>query len=415
MKTLLYALAFLVALCVGHVASASCPAINPNILAPPFVDGCSVLAQGLNRLLPLSLPTPGFFEQLTYPTPSFTSWLNTPMIGTKNAYGYLGVSGQLVVPTNYGEPAIVGASRTSNTPLPNVCCSIGLAGVGVNDNTTTPETAFPLYVTGARLAGTGATLVEFDIANVDSATSDINAYIGPFNTVPGSTVDLVLQSGGEPGPLPFGVGSTPLTDTSAALYIGPNGSYFRHGIVIVENAFNPTNPCSTAHNCPAIEMGQGQEIRWPQGGPDIPGTFLRSNNTVAGQGNGIEFTQFGANFENVTGQIEAAVANAEVLANTGFVILGSLNGDARVGVGTANGCTNCNLDLTAAGTGAVVAGAPFRPQITTIAILGTTCNTAGYEYVVTDAASSPVYNAIVTGSGGTVIPVYCDGVNWRNH
>lgn len=53
----------------------------------------------------------------------------------------------------------------------------------------------------------------------------------------------------------------------------------------------------------------------------------------------------------------------------------------------------------------------------TIASLGTTCTTtqAGQEYYVTDAASSPVYNATVTGSGTTHIVAMCNGTNWTNH
>jgi hypothetical protein len=39
----------------------------------------------------------------------------------------------------------------------------------------------------------------------------------------------------------------------------------------------------------------------------------------------------------------------------------------------------------------------------------------GYTTWVTDAATSPVYNATATGGGSVVIPVFCNGTNWTNH
>jgi hypothetical protein len=36
-------------------------------------------------------------------------------------------------------------------------------------------------------------------------------------------------------------------------------------------------------------------------------------------------------------------------------------------------------------------------------------------YFVTDSASSPTYNATLTGGGSTVVPVFCDGSAWRYH
>lgn len=50
----------------------------------------------------------------------------------------------------------------------------------------------------------------------------------------------------------------------------------------------------------------------------------------------------------------------------------------------------------------------------TIANLGTTCTAAqlGQQFMVSDSASSPVFGAIVTGSGSTEIGIECNGVNW---
>lgn len=60
---------------------------------------------------------------------------------------------------------------------------------------------------------------------------------------------------------------------------------------------------------------------------------------------------------------------------------------------------------------------PANLGITTIANIGTTCTTAqkGQEWLVTDAAATPVYNATAAGSGTVIIPVVCNGTNWTNH
>jgi hypothetical protein len=52
----------------------------------------------------------------------------------------------------------------------------------------------------------------------------------------------------------------------------------------------------------------------------------------------------------------------------------------------------------------------------TVGTLGT-CNggAEGTFSAVTDAAATPVYNAIVASGGSTHIPVYCNGTNWVNH
>jgi hypothetical protein len=44
------------------------------------------------------------------------------------------------------------------------------------------------------------------------------------------------------------------------------------------------------------------------------------------------------------------------------------------------------------------------------------CNTGskGYMYTVVDA-NGPTYNGVLSGSGGSTVPVMCDGTNWRTH
>lgn len=293
----------------------------------------------------------GFFEQTAAPPNAFTSWLNTANVGTKNTYGYLGVNGQLVIATNFGMPAIVGASETKDTPSGNACCAIGITGTAINNNvpngtTTLLATAWPGYFTGARTHGTGAVQFEIDVANVDSVTTDINPYKLTSQGPPGTSVNLTLSPGGEPATM----GSTPLSDTSGVIMIEPNGQYTRHPLVFVAGLFNPTY--CTAY-CPAIDMAVNYEIRWAYDGSDVAGGFIGSTNATAGTGNGLVFTQFGPFFQNISGGILATIATNASMTNVGYVNLGSTGNDAIINVGVGNGATNPNLHLAGGGTGHV--------------------------------------------------------------
>jgi hypothetical protein len=317
---------------------------NPNLTGPPFVNGCPMAASSLNNISANS--TSGLFMQTGSPPSTLTSWLNTNNVGGKNPYGYLGSFGQLVVPTNYGQMAIVGAAQTANTS--GTCCGIGLAGVGINNNTIRPQTSWPFYSTGARLAATGAIQNESDVANVDSVPPPlVNPYLGPREGPPGTSGVWYFGAGGEPPQ----VGSSPNADISFMLFLANNGSYAAHGIVWANNLFNPST-CTVT--CPAMDLSYGQEMRWSYDNTDAYGSFVRGNNQTAGAGNGLVFTQFGALFENAAGGFLGQVAQTASVTNTGYIILGSIGADAAISVGTGNGGSNQNIQVQAAGSGKVV-------------------------------------------------------------
>ena len=78
--------------------------------------------------------------------------------------------------------------------------------------------------------------------------------------------------------------------------------------------------------------------------------------------------------------------------------------------------TNVNLRLAAQGSGDVVATAPVALPSYTVSSLPV-CSSSVNKYamaVVTDA-NSPTYNSTLTGSSGTIIPVFCNGSAWTAH
>jgi hypothetical protein len=334
---------------LATAVQAACPTPDPNLNAPPFVDGCPLWAQGLNKMAPLTSTGAGLFINLAIPpNPVFSSWLSSTDPGFlqgKHPYGYLGQYALAAGVSNYGEMGITGASRTSDVGSGS-CCAIGLAGAAVN-NHPTKGTAWPLYTTGLRQAGSSAVQNELVVANMSNEVVDVGPFQGSVVGPPGSSITLVLEAGGEP-PV---VGMTPTGAISAYMMLQNNSSFARHGIVFGANMFDPAY-CTT--NCPAIDMPYGYEIRWARDGSDTYGSFIRGSNNTS-LGNGIDLTRYGALFKTGAGDILGVVANPPdgVATGFGYVQLAAGVDGATISIGTGNGLTNGNLNLAAIGTGVV--------------------------------------------------------------
>lgn len=183
------------------------------------------------------------------------TWIDTLLLG---AYAYLEDLAMVSNVTTTGQPALFGASRTSDVAAITTCCAMGVTGAAINDdvNANNAQTAWPGYFTGARIANTGAVQFEIDVANVSNDVVDISPYSGTTNGPPGSTVPLNLGCGGEP-PV---VGNTPNGKCSALLYFNNNGSISRKGLVARSTLLDTS--IGAGGNGVFLELASGQSIRW---------------------------------------------------------------------------------------------------------------------------------------------------------
>lgn len=148
-----------------------------------------------------------------------------------------------------GQIAILGASRASDDPSPNMAC-IGLAGYAINDNVTNPEPAWASYLEARRSTGAGACYnVEMDQVNTGS-TFDLDPFTAISETT-GQTVNAWLTNGGGDA----GLGGAQI---SAAIGIHPNPATFRRGIVVRSGALDPTIN-------EAVAMPAGAKVAWYSG------------------------------------------------------------------------------------------------------------------------------------------------------
>jgi len=79
------------------------------------------------------------------------------------------------------------------------------------------------------------------------------------------------------------------------------------------------------------------------------------------------------------------------------------------------GDSNLSMTIGASGTGVVSIVSPLQLKSYTVATLPT-CNTNNANsFLAVSDATSPTYNAAITGGGSVVIPVFCNGSTWTAH
>lgn len=81
---------------------------------------------------------------------------------------------------------------------------------------------------------------------------------------------------------------------------------------------------------------------------------------------------------------------------------------------TATGSdTNLDLILAAKGTGVVNCSMPVKVPVYTVATLPAAATAIrGARAMVTDA-NAATFNSTVAGGGANIVPVFCDGTNWK--
>lgn len=199
-------------------------------------------------------------------------------------YAYLEREGWLL---SYGSPngkeGAFFASQTSTDA--DSCCSMGIAAFVKNDNTSVPQSAWPVYVTAYRASGTGNTGSEFDMWNA-GADVPVNAYTDISGNI-GATANLFLNAGGEP------TGILTPHNVSMALYISGNGESYDRGIVIHTLSITGTYPI-------AMELPQNNRIVQVHNSVGNVDSFIHFGVGTDADAMGLVFADTGASFQDPT-------------------------------------------------------------------------------------------------------------------
>jgi hypothetical protein len=381
-------------------ALGACPSPNPNISAPPFVDGCPLPASGLNNLansianldasvatkitgsgVPTYVPVWTGSASLGDGTPtgifwpsgganvlnragdrlflgkttnkydgsngncvSNCTWVGDPAINA-GIFRYLENNGQLLSYSQNGEMGSFFASRTSDNGTQG-CCSMGVATLQFNDNTTTVQASWGGYHTAVRAPGAGTiTDSEWDIGNLGTVVPINSYHMFPV----GLTADLWVFCGGELAATSY---ASSLHACSAAMGIGNNGAAFDKGIVFDANGLTSHGGDLYAINLPAASM-----IRWTIDNTDTTTSWVQSFVDTTADAIGLTFQDGGAIFYNGSKTVLAAISGNTAVPSSlmPYVTLAadpSLS-EAQIRTGASNGAINGNLALMALGNGTI--------------------------------------------------------------
>ncbi len=220
----------------------------------------SAALNGGGALSLFSLPG-GFSVNAAPPNASVVSWTKDSSI-VSGVYAYLANFGELVVSSPYGEMAASFASRTGDTALPGVCCSIAASLFQYNNNTVTPQAGWGLYSTSVRVAGAGTVINEIDIANLGN-----DVVLSPYTlATQGLTSDLWVACGGESATV------RTLNHCSTAMTVLTNGSTFDIGLMFQNNSLTVTPD----HGYEAIALPFAYGLTWYEPSTGLPAAFINS-------------------------------------------------------------------------------------------------------------------------------------------
>ena len=283
------------------------------------------------------------------------TWISSAMYAG-GQYAYLERNAQFLNISTFGEPAQFNAVRSSDNaqvppfPVGQECCAIATSVLGVNDNTDRPQSVWGYYGTLLRLPSTGNVGNEIDVFNAVPVQHGVDPYNGTNAAIGnGTTYGYALQCGGEASGH-----TTHNSPCDAGLYIGPNGSKWDKGIVIHQGlsaAYAGGNDGSiSASVFPiAIEMGTPAGLRWLNTSY-APVAFVNNSNTTTDKGSGLNFTQFGALFQDPTLAYTFVQINYVANSVNYPVLSGSASGGDAVTYGASGSDRNSILSCNPKGT-----------------------------------------------------------------
>ncbi|WP_407530979.1 hypothetical protein [Methylobacterium oryzisoli] len=323
-------------------------------------------------------------------------------------YNYLLRNAQFAVTSSYSQPAgLFAADTASSSGLPgeptSTCCAMPLGLLAFNNNQSSPQGMWGIYITGGRLSGTGSWANEIDVFNASNAVVKLNPYTSSATS--GVTLGLALQSGGEAAEKPGGVPAFPqLSPTTAAMLIAGNGSSWDRGIVFRQLSIADQYP-------KAIDLPANYRMRWTHDDTDQTEAFISSNVGEYSKAMGLQFSPFGALFQDPSlSKIYAQISYVPDVVNRPVLAGGATR--QSVIYGAAGGDTDISIRLQPAGSAPVHVSTSLSLQPYAVASLPV-CNAArAYQVVAISDAANVAYNGVVTGGGGARTLALCNGSKW---
>lgn len=283
-------------------------------------------------------------------TPGVGDWtFQNFKVGGVSAFGYLEQNSQFNVGARNGQLAGVFASRTSDDPT-GFGGAIGVSSVVLNDNSLAPGTSawgfYGTVVRGAGNPGQSTLGMELDVCNMGPFVS-----VAPNNLFARSvTANLWIAAGGELANQAGGGYTFNKVSCAMAIFaneVGYPACVYDKGIVFGSNAFDA--------NGYALNLYVGHQMAWwNAANQQVAGIKTTATTTASGQQ--IEFTGFGTEIKDMSGNVQFAVSNSVTGGAANYLtIVPALAGASPV-IGASGTDTNVDLQLFTQGAGVLKFG-----------------------------------------------------------
>ena len=327
------------------------------------------------------------------PNAAAPSWVNSTTF-LSGAYRYIPQNIALLGENTWGEMGAGGGSESMSNGS-NTCCSIGVIGYEVNDNTISQQTGWASVFTATRQNGAGTTFSsEMEVANL-GAEVDFDPFQGPGMTT-GATVNVWLGCGGEAADMGLAINPCSNAITMLKAHTSAN-AIFERGIVVENNALKSWNTSFGPNQLLVLNMPRFGQLTWYNAASKGSG-FIR-NDVSAGNAQGIVATDFGTQFQNGAGQVLTEIAYASNAAN--FPVLNSSTAGNGVIYSAAGTDSNIDVHIAPKGNGHIAISGPAAP---TMASCGTSPRVAGND----------MRGLITVGAGSITSCVMNFAATWRS-
>lgn len=298
-------------------------------------------------------------------------WTQTTFSGI---FAYLQKNAQFAVGPTHGQLAGFFSGRASDGGGGASAAIIPVSVLAVNDHTAAgSQGVFGYYGTLVRTSdsnGSATFGIELDIANQGASVK-----IDPYGGIPGETICILLNSGGE---LTLLNGQT-FNPVTAGLVMGTNnldaGAYgnvkFNSGIIINQDAIAFTSRQSTTGD--AIALAKGHAIQWYSAQNVQCGAIYNTNASASNyQAADMQFIAGGIRINEASTGNPCCLINTGNAINPGYItIYGGADPNYSQIVASSSVGGNQNLYLRAAGSGLVAfgtytAGAPAATGYITV-------------------------------------------------
>ncbi|QIG28452.1 tail fiber domain-containing protein [Leclercia adecarboxylata] len=258
--------------------------------------------------------------------------------------------------SSYASEGSIGFAGAAHSKNQTGGASIGLVGVGVNDNETYSVNTWALYLDAKRYPGAGTTW------GTEIAVANHGPYIGYEENSAGKTFGIALAAGADPKIN----GNT--SDCTQAIKISNNGASWGSGIAFDNSLRTYSSEPGIEAYGKALVLRNSNRIGWEDAAGNTQ-AFVTSKVSDITKRTGMTLRNGAVDLEgNGLHILRVSYAPGD---NGYFRVFSASDANPIIRLGT-EGIANCSVQLEAAGTGEITVNRDFRPREANARKCGTT-------------------------------------------